>query len=64
MKDSFQMKNTRRTALRTAAASQPAANAAAIRAFAISAAILVVVAGILPVLRDLVLLLLGPGAPS
>jgi hypothetical protein len=65
MKDSFPMKNTRRTALRTAAATKAAdASAAATRAFIISAAILVAVAGILPVLRGLVLLLLGPGAPS
>jgi hypothetical protein len=62
MKDRFQMKNTRRTELRTAVASQ-AESASVVRAFTF-AAIVVVVAVILPVLRGLVLLLLGPGAPS
>ncbi len=57
------MINTRRTALRSAAASQAASallRAVAITAFAGAVAVVIV----LPILRSLVLLLLGPGAPS
>ena len=57
------MINTRRTALRSAAASQAASallRAVAITAFAGAVAVVIV----LPILRSLVLLLHGPGAPS